>query len=280
MEQAAADFPTWLRMLRAAFMLSLRRLLRASALIPQALLAGIPLIIVGLIYLATWRHPKIVNIARVHSVYEGFLLRAIYLHFIVFFIANILGSSVMRQDREEQTLHYLFLQPVRRWMLVVGKFMAYFLVSSVLCVASLWAAYLALGLCFTNSREVVTDLFTQGRFEILLRESLVLMLGLLAYGAFALLMGNFFKNATYSILLLGWEVGLPYLPTTLKFWTISHYLQSLLPERLNEMKEMFALLGDFATPVHSYAVLLGLPVLFVGVSIWLFRYRECLYGET
>lgn len=280
MDKSAANFPTWLRMLRAAFMLSLRRLLRPAALVPQALLAALPLMIVGLIFLATMRHPnKIDSITKIHSIYEGFL-RTLYLHFIVFFIANIMGSSVMRQDREEQTLHYLFLQPVRRWMLVCGKFLAYFLVSSAICVASLWITYLALGLTFTGSRDVIADLFTKGRFEILLRESLVLMLGLLAYGGFALLMGNFFKNATYSILLLGWEVGLPYLPTTLKFWTISHYLQSLLPVRLNEMKDMFALLGDFAAPAHSYAVLLGIPIVFIGVAIWLFRYKECLYGET
>ena len=268
------------RMVRAALGLSLRRLAHSPTLLANTGIAAIPVLITLIIHLVGWQHSRpIRNIVKVHEIYEGFL-RVLYLHFVVFFIANIMGSAVARQDREEQTLHYLFLQPGRRWMLIVGKLGAYLTASSLICVGSLWLTYLALGLPGCGTNAVVNDLFHQGRAVILAKESAVLMLGLLAYGTLAMLIGNFFKNATYSLLLLGWEVFLPYLPSTLKFWTIAHYLQSLLPERMNEQSHMFEMLGEPASLAVSLAVLIGVPCLFAGMTIFLFRYRECLYGET
>lgn len=277
----ASNFRIKARMLRGAFALSLRRLAFAPAMLAYLGIAAIPLLIVLIVHLATLHNPStgILSLQSVHTVYEGFL-RTLYLHFVVFFIATILGSSVMRQDREEQTLHYLFLQPVARWMVIVAKLGAYLVVSSAVCVGSLWLTYLAMALPHCGLGAVTTDLFVQGRAAILARESMVLVLGLLAYGSFALLMGNYFKNATYALLLLAWEAGLPYLPSTLKFWTVMHYLQSLMPERLNEQRPMFELLGEPATTAMSLAVLLLVPCVFIGISIFTFRYRECLYGET
>ena len=72
-------------------------------------------------------------------------------------------------------------------------------------------------------------------------------------GSLTLMMGHFFKNAVYSLILLGWEAGLPYLPSTLKFWTLSHYLQSLLPVRLAEQKNLFELMGEPASAAASMA---------------------------
>lgn len=277
----ATDFRITVRMLRGAFALSLRRLALAPSVLAYVGIAASPLLIVLIIHLATMhgRSHGFQSMQAVHSFYETFL-RTLYLHFIIFFIATILGSAVMRQDREEQTLHYLFLQPVSRWMLVVAKLGAYLVVSSAVCIGSLWLTYLAMALPHCGPGAVMTDLFTNGRAVILAQESGVMILGLLAYGSFALLIGNFFKTATYALLLLAWEAGLPYLPSTLKFWTVMHYLQSLLPERLNEQSRMFELLGEQASTAMSLAVLLGVPCLFIGISIFAFRSRECLYGET
>lgn len=273
------NFAMRARMLRAVFSLSLRRMVLAPSLLAHLGIAAVPLFIVTMIHFATWKHHGDLPIQRIHSVMEMFL-RILYLHFVVFFIANILGSAVIRQERDEQTLHYFFLQPVRRWMVICGKFAAYLLVSGAICVASFWIAYLALALPVVGLRGVGADLFSHGRFAVMGRETLVLLLGLVAYGAFALIMGGvgFFKSASYSLFLLGWEAGLPYLPSTLKFWTFAHYLQSLLPEHIIENKDMFELLGEPASTGMSLAVLLGVAALFIGVATLMFRYRECQYG--
>lgn len=278
MQPGTLDFRMRARMLRAVFSLSLRRLALAPSLLAHIGIAAVPLFIVAMIYIANLNRHRMPTLQEIHIATEMFL-RILYLHFVIFFIANILGSSVMRQDRDEQTLHYFFLQPVRRWMVICGKFVAFLLVAGVICVVSFWTVYLAMALPSIGGRGVAADLFTHGRFGILGRETLVLLLGLLGYGAFAMLMGGFFKSATYSLFLLAWEAGLPYLPSTLKFWTFAHYLQSLLPERMIENKELFELLGEPASVGMSLAVLLGVSALFIGVAIFVFRYRECQYGS-
>lgn len=278
-EPRRVNFGMMARMLRASLGLSLRRLIHSPVLLANLGIAALPLVIVLVIVTATWSHPFIRGIAGVNGIYEKFL-GYIYLQFIVFFIANIMGSAVMRQEREEQTLHYLFLQPVRRWMIIAGKLGAYLIVSSAVCVGSLWLTYLALGLPFCGVGDTISELFVKGRALILARDSLVLMLGLLAYGTFALLMGSFFKNATYALFLLAWEAGLPYLPSTLKFWTFAHYLHSLLPIHQVEEHSVFELWSEPATIQMSLIVLLTVPCLFTALAIWHFRYRECLYGET
>lgn len=279
MQPGAINFAMRARMLRAVFSLSLRRLVLAPSLLAHLGIAAVPLFIVTMIYIGNLHRHRMPTIQEIHIATELFL-RILYLHFVVFFIANILGSAVIRQERDEQTLHYFFLQPVRRWMVISGKFAAYLIVSGAICVVSFWAVYLALALPAIGTRGVASDLFSHGRFAIMGRETLVLLLGLVAYGAFALIMGGvgFFKSASYALFLLGWEAGLPYLPSTLKFWTFAHYLQSLLPERMIENKEMFELLGEPATTGMSLAVLLGVPALFIGVAILMFRARECQYG--
>jgi hypothetical protein len=126
----------------------------------------------------------------------------------------------------------------------------------------------------------VSDLFGQGRFTILLKESFVLALGLLAYGSIAMLMGSLFKSGFYALILLVWETGLPYLPSTLKLWTVMHYLHSLLPERLTEQQKIFELLGDPASVGVSILVVGFVSLVFIGVCMAIFQYRECLYKET
>lgn len=265
-----------LRMIGASYSLSLRRLAYSKLMFVNIMLAALPVAIAVLI--ATLNPHKFQNAQDVHAMYE-FFLRIFYLHFIIFFVANIFGFAVMRQETEDRTLHYLFLQPVRRWMLIIGKLMAYLTLASGVCITSLWLTYFVMCLPL-GVGPVVADLFGAGRFMILVKESIVLSLGLLAYGALAMLMGSFFKSAFYALLLLGWEAGLPYLPSVLKLWTVTHYLHSLLPERLTEQKKLFELLGEPASALLSLAVLLGVSLVIVGISVGLFRFKECLYGES
>jgi len=267
------------RALATALRLSLTRLTRSPYLWSTVALASLPLMVAAL--MAIWGDPLGLqgNLARVHSVLEVFI-RLLYLHFIIFFVANTFGFSVVRQELEEQTLHYLVLQPLPRWIVLLGKFLAYLILSSLICIASLWITYFILALPHAGPRKVMADLFGQGRFVILARESLVLLLGLLVYGALAMLAGSLFKAQLYMLFLWFWEGALPYLPSTLKFWTLTHYLHSLLPERLLEKKELFELLGEPASRALSWGVLVGVALLLIALSMLLFQSRECLYGES
>jgi len=269
------------RQIVAVFLLSLRRLLRSKFLSAIITLGAIPVAIACLIALSgrPMHQQNVGRIQDVHALLEGFL-RFLYLHFIVFFGANVLGFAVMRQEYDDQTLHYLFLQPVPRWMLVVGKAVAFVVLASAVCVTSLWVTYLIMTLPRFGLAAVIADLFGKGRFVILAKESLVIALGLLAYGSIAMLMGSLFKSGFYALILLAWESGLPYLPSTLKLWTVMHYLQSLLPERHTDLNRLFALLGEPASVWLSLAVIGGVSGVFIAACAFFYQFRECLYAEA
>jgi ABC-type transport system involved in multi-copper enzyme maturation permease subunit len=267
------------RQIAAVLALSLRRLGRSRLTIACAFLGALPVLVVCLILAHHTFRRSPVDIARVHDIFETWI-RTFYLNFIVFFVASILGFGVVRQERDDRTLHYLFLQPVKRWALVLGKTAAFLTLASAICLASFWGAYLLMTLGRFGPRAAIADLFVEGRFVVLLRESGVLVLGLLAYGSIALLMGSLFKSGLYGLLLLAWETALPYLPSSMKMWTMMHYLQSLLPERPVESTRLFELLGDPAPVWLCILVLLAVPSFFVALCAVLFQWRECLYSEA
>jgi len=263
----------------AVLSISLRRLWRSKLMGACAVLGAIPVLIACLIAFNPHASRHFRDIARVHDMFEIWV-RTLFLQFIVFFVAGIFGFGVVRQEMDDRTLHYLFLQPVKRWVLVLGKLAAYLVLASGFCLASLWICYLLMTLALFGPGVVVAELFAHGRFLVLIRESLVLVLGLLAYGSIAMLMGSLFKSGFYALILLAWETGLPYLPSSLKLWTVMHYLQSLLPERPVGANRLFELLGEPAPVWLSILVLVAVPSAFIILCAVLFQRRECLYAET
>lgn len=198
-----------LRGTAAALSLSVRRLTRSKFMLAIVILTTIP---VAMNLIIAWaEHADFSgSMGKVHDLLQA-QLRTMYLHFIIFFTANILGFAVMRQDVEDQTLHYLLLRPTPRWMLVLGKLLAYLAIVSALCIASYWLCYFILG-AGSGLRAIVEDLLAKGRLWNMLKDSGVMALGLLVYGALAMLMGLFFKSGFYALLILAWEAALPYLP--------------------------------------------------------------------
>lgn len=268
----------------AVFVLSLRRTLRSRLVWANLGFALIPLVIVILI-LRFAHEPEGAGAMRekvnqIHYIYEN-LLRAYFLHFMVFFVANIFGFAVVRQEVDDQTLHYLFLQPLNRWQLILGKLCGYLALSSVVCIATLWLCYVILMLGWVGVGGLFEDLFQKGRCLILIQESLTLALGLMVYGSFAMLMACFFKsNVGYGVFLLCWESLLPYLPMALKQWSIMHYLHSLMPEQLPAQREFFELLGELSSFSVSLTVCFGVVLISLALSTFFFQIKECVYAES
>ena len=267
------------KQITAILSLSLRRLWRSKLVGACVVLGAIPVLIACLIVFTPHASYSYRDVAKVHDMFEIWV-RTLFLQFIVFFVAGIFGFGVVRQEMDDRTLHYLFLQPVKRWVLVLGKLAAYLALASGFCLASLWICYLLMTLALFGPGVVMAELFAHGRFVVLLRESLVLVLGLLAYGSIAMLMASLFKSGFYALILLAWETGLPYLPTTLKLWTVMHYLQSLLPERPVGASRLFELLGEPAPVWLCILVLIAVPSIFIALCALFFQRRECLYAET
>jgi ABC-type transport system involved in multi-copper enzyme maturation permease subunit len=260
----------------AAYLLALRRLLRARMTIAVYLLAALPIGVAALMALAP--PSDFSTLERVYGVFDA-LLHMLFLPLIVFFIANLLGFSLLRQEVEDQTLHYLLLQPVGRATIVGAKFAAFLTVSASAAIASLWISYFLMALPRATFGEVIEGLFRGGRGLVMLEESGVLALGMAAYGALALFMGVVFRSVIYMVLLLGWESALAFMPSNLKLWTIVHHLRSMLPARPKLPGRLFEVLGEPTSASTSAIALIVFSLVAVAATIAVFRNRQCRYGE-
>jgi ABC-type transport system involved in multi-copper enzyme maturation permease subunit len=265
------------RSIGEVFLLSLRRLIHSKFMLAALIFALVPVLVSMLKLLPHQQNQT--SLAEAQALYQTFL-RLFYLHFAVFFVGNFLGFSVMRQEHDDRTLHFLILQPVPRWTLVVGKLAASLLLSSVICIVSLMVTYLILTVSAVGPAEVFQDLFQKSRLAILAREAITVVTGLLAYTSVAMLMGSLFKSSQYLIFLFGWEAGLPYLPSALKYWTVLHYLNSLLPTKITGDAKWLEILSKPVPEWICFIAIGGATVLVLSFCVFLFQTRECLYGDA
>jgi ABC-type transport system involved in multi-copper enzyme maturation permease subunit len=262
----------------AAFKIALARLFWSRFMLAVLVLGALPVLFCCLLLVATRLHGRTISISDVHDIHEN-LLHFFDLHFVVFFLANILGFAVVRQEIDGHSLHYLLLQPAPRWAIFTGRFLAFLTLVSVTGLAGLWLGYGILMLTVRDAGAVMRDLLAEGRLWILAKESAVLILAMIAYGSVAMAFGSYFKSAAYAIFLLVWESVIPYLPQALKDWTIFFNLQSLLPDKPRSTVKMFELLGTPAPAWQALAILGGVSVVAFGVALAFFQFRECQYAD-
>lgn len=205
------------------------------------------------------------------NIYEGLILRT-----VVFFGCAWIFMNLFRGEVVDRSLHYYFLSPLRREVLVVGKYFSGLVASCVLfgltTALSLFFMYAARG-----SQTAIEDIVSGPGGREIASYLGITLLACLGYGAVFLVIGLFFRNPIVPALLAyGWEMINFLLPPVLKKVSIIHYLHSLVPVPVPEGP--FALLAD-PTPVW-----LAVPGLFLTAAIvmvvagWRIRRMEIRYG--
>ncbi len=207
------------------------------------------------------------------GLYQAFILR------IVIFLACIsIFGNLIRRETLDRSLHYYFLSPVRRELLVVAKYVTGLIVSFSLfgltTVVTFLLAYLP-----HQSTAVSQFLFHGPGVGHLLSYLLVTFLACLGYGAVFLFLGFFFKSpAIPALAVFGWE-GIHFLlPPLLKAVSVIHYLQPLCPVPVSEGP--LAMLSDAPAAWVSVVGLTALTVVAVAVSAWKIRRMEIAYDEA
>ncbi len=206
------------------------------------------------------------------------IFRVGYIHFIIFFTANIFGFSLIRQEVDDRTLHLLFLQPVNKVTIILSKYLGFIAVTWVFLSVTFLATYVFFLLPY-GMKSLMKDLFENGRAISLLKECFVMLVALAMYGAFSMMMGSIFRTGGYGLIFYLWETGLPYLPSTLKFFTISHYLQALTPEKSAIPPRMFELYGTMPSLLRCWITFVILLAVLIGMTAFLIRRYECKYSE-
>jgi len=206
---------------RRVFELALGQMLwaRRTALLALAAAAPVLLALVTRLTLSSGSAVVQINGRQIGSeAVFSTAIAALYLRFIVPAIGVFYGTSLIADEVEDRTITYLFVRPIPRGAIVLGKYLAY-----VLCVTSVVLPSAAVVFLVMVPFQ---DMAPQ--FGTFVRNLGVLALGLAAYGAVFLWAGVLFRRPLVGGLLFvfGWEQLAAVLPGYLGRLTIAHYLQA------------------------------------------------------
>ncbi len=206
-------------------------------------------------------------------VYQVFLLRV-----VLFFSCVGIFGNLIRREILDRSLHYYFLSPLRRDLLVVAKYLTGFIVSSTVFCATTVACFV-LNYMPHSSHTVRQFLFHGPGLSHLGHYLLVTVLACAGYGAVFVAFGFFFKSPIVPALaMFGWEWINFLLPPLLKKASVIYYLAGLCPVELPPVP--FAFVAEAPPAWLSIVGILGLAAVLVYVSTFKVRHMEISYEES
>jgi ABC-2 type transport system permease protein len=209
------------------FEMSLGEMLWSRRTIFMALVVGSPVVlaIVARIVQSSGIAPLRVNGVRADAAgIFGMMVWVFFLRFIVPVLGVFYGTSLIADEVEEKTITYLFTRPIRRGSVLIGKYFAYLVCTTLVVLPAITLVYFLL----VPLGEVA------GSFRWLLVDLGLLALGLAAYGALFALVGAVLKRPliTGLVFAFGWEQLALVMPGYLRRFTLAHYLQGLVPHAM------------------------------------------------
>lgn len=200
------------------------------------------------------------------------------LRLAIFFGAVAIFMNLFRGELMDKSLHYYFLAPVRREVLVAGKYLAGVVTAVLVFGTSTLLSYVVLvnHLAGTKTAALVPQAW--GDLPAYLG---VTVLACLGYGAVFLILGLLFRNPVIpAAAVLLWESLIIFVPAFLKKISVIFYLESLCPVRV-PFSGPGALFAVTADPTPAYLAVPGV-LLVTAAVIYLaaarIRRMEIWYG--
>ena len=258
----ATSWSLWTRQTLAIMRLEIKKNFLSRRAFLLYLLAGLPLVLLSALVLFPPPNDEVESFnerSQVYAaIYVGLILRT-----LIFFGCAWVFMNLFRGEVVDRSLHYYFLAPVRREVLVVGKYLsgliATIVLFSITTIGSMFIYYFWL-----FPTESARFFFDGAGASQMLAYLGVTVLACVGYGAVFLLVGLFFRNPIIpGLMLYGWERINFLLPPLLKKLSVIHYLQSLVPVPMSE--------GPFAVLVEPTPAWISVPslLLFTGVVLFL-----------
>jgi ABC-type transport system involved in multi-copper enzyme maturation permease subunit len=212
------------------------------------------------------------------TVFQFFFLRL-----AIFFGCVGIFMNLFRGELIDKSLHFYLLAPIRREVLLAGKYIAGLIATVVIFTSSTALQFWFLVLPYDS--QSVSQYMQSGGWQHLMAYLGVTALACLGYGSVFLAAGLFFRNPLIPAgIVLVWESANLFLPAALKKISVIFYLQSLCPVVAppdRDMNPLLALLVSSAEPTPAALAIAG---LFVVTAVVLFfaarkaRTLEINYG--
>ena len=210
------------------FDLSISEMLWSRRTIFMALVVGAPVVISVLLRLLDVLGAPVFKVngtMMAGPAIFGLLIWVFYLRFIIPVLGVFYGTSLIADEVEDKTITYLFTRPIRKGAVLLGKFFAYMACTVFVVLPSVVIVYLAI---------VPMRGSLGASFVDLLKDLILLAIGLAAYGAVFAFIGARFKRPLLVglIFIFGWEQVALAFPGYLREFTVAYYLQALVPHAM------------------------------------------------
>ena len=206
------------------------------------------------------------------------IVQLYYFRLGIFFACMAIFTWLFRGEMVERTLHYQFLVPVRREVLVVGKFLAGAIIAIAVFETAVFACFYFMYSRFGSAGK--SYVFDGPGLAQLGSYLLVTALACLGYGAVFLAFSLLFKNPIIpGVVIMGWEAIAPIFPAWAQRLSITFYLKHLCPVSL-PIRGPLAIFTIVPEPVSPFIAVLGLLCLTIAIlalSCFLIHRMEITY---
>jgi ABC-type transport system involved in multi-copper enzyme maturation permease subunit len=258
---AGAPWQLWTTQLTAVVRIELRKSMWMRRSIWIYLTALAPVGIIGLHALLDHGTPLEKDTTVLAGIFQFY-----YLRLGIFFGCMGLFTWLFRGEVVEKSLHYYFLAPLRRELLVLGKFLAGVIASVYIFGLSVLLAFTLMYAHFgTAGRTFIFDGPGLGHLFAYLG---VTVLACIGYGSLFLALSLVFKNPILpGIVVLLWETFHAVLPSLLQKFSVMFYLKQLCPVSIPPAGLM-ALFTVVAEPVSAWIAVPGLLCLCTAILVF------------
>jgi hypothetical protein len=225
---------------------------------------------------------RLLNFEQDRVVFAG-VFQYFYLRLAIFFGCLGLFMYLFHGEMANRTLHYWFLAPARREVLLAGKYAAGLIASAVIFGGGALLAFAAM--VWPHDAVEVQAYWNAGGAAHAFWYAAAAALGCVGYGSVFLAVGLYVRNPIIpAAVLLAWEGANGILPHAVQKFSILYYLQSLCPVPAPmdaDAPALIRLLAAPAVPASRPGAILGL-LLLTAVVLWVagraVRRMEISYG--
>ena len=222
------------------------------------------------------------NFEEDRTIFAG-IFQYFYLRVAIFFGCLGMFMYLFSAEMSNRTLHYWFLAPARRDVLLAGKYAAGLIASSVIFSGGALLAFAAM--IWPHDPIELQSYWNAGGMAHGFWYAAAAALGCVGYGSVFLAVGLYVRNPIVpAAVLLAWEGASGVFPPMLQKISILYYVQSLCPVPApmeDDAPMLIRLLAAPAAPASRPAAILGL-LLLTALVLWIasraVRRMEISYG--
>jgi ABC-2 type transport system permease protein len=195
----------------------------------------------------------------------------VYIQLLLPILALFYGSSTINEEVDSKTMVFLTTCPVPKSAIVLGKYVAYGLLSLIIINLGFILSFLIINVTRLNQMVYLSEFFTFFGVGIL---------AFFSYSALFLLLGTLFKKSMILGLLFifGWESVVQYFPGTTQKFTLIHYVKSLLPYSTENVKFLVFRLEP-SPLLESFIVLVLVTLVSLVMACLIFNRKEYVLAD-